>query len=387
MATPTHKSRAAGWRALSGEVGGAFGDLGTFLPYVVGALTVGALAPVGVLFGFGAFLVATGLFYGLPIAVQPMKVVAAVLLTGEIDAAAVAMTGMLTGILLLALAATGALGAVARWLPPSVGAGLQVGIGLTMALFGVALMDGAVWFGALVLLVLLALMRVPHLPAAPATILLAIAGGYAAGLVAPDVWPAAGLAVPAFALPHRADAWPAFERAVLPQLPLTLTNAVIITAALAHNLFPERAARVTPRNLLLTTGLANLALAPLGAMPMCHGAGGVQAQYRFGARGGLAPILFGALLIVLALGFADAAVALLALIPLPAVGALLIVAGADLALSRRLFDARPDCWPAIALTAALTAFVNPALALAVGWGVETMRGPVLRRLRRLLQRA
>jgi MFS superfamily sulfate permease-like transporter len=128
------------------------------------------------------------------------------------------------------------------------------------------------------------------------------------------------------------------------------------------------------RNLALTSGAANLLLAPLGAMPMCHGAGGVAAHHRFGARTGLAPVLLGIVLLVLALGFAGSAAALFAAIPSSAVGALLLVAGADLAMSKRLFDARPACWPAIVATAATTALLNPAIGLAAGWAVEIGRG-------------
>ncbi len=63
------------------ECSGACGDLGTFIPHVIGAMTVAGLAPAGVLFGFGIFLISTGLFYGLPLPVQPMKAVSAVILT------------------------------------------------------------------------------------------------------------------------------------------------------------------------------------------------------------------------------------------------------------------------------------------------------------------
>src|SRR3546814_17655400 len=72
--------------SLPGELGGSCGDLGTFLPYVIGAMTVAGLAPLGILFGFGIFFISSGLFYGLPMAVQPMKVVGAVLLTGRSEA-------------------------------------------------------------------------------------------------------------------------------------------------------------------------------------------------------------------------------------------------------------------------------------------------------------
>ena len=44
------------------ECSGACGDLGTFIPHVIGAMTVAGLAPAGVLFGFGVSLGATGLF-------------------------------------------------------------------------------------------------------------------------------------------------------------------------------------------------------------------------------------------------------------------------------------------------------------------------------------
>jgi MFS superfamily sulfate permease-like transporter len=162
-----------------------------------------------------------------------------------------------------------------------------------------------------------------------------------------------------------------------------LTNAVVVTAALSHELFPNASKRVNERKLSLSTGVANVALAPFGAMPMCHRAGGMQAQYRFGARTGLAPMLLGGVLLLLALGFSRAAADLFGLIPLPAVGALLLIAGADLALSKRLFDARPACWPAIAFTAALMLFINPAIALACGWALETARGPAVRALRHL----
>jgi MFS superfamily sulfate permease-like transporter len=120
-------------------------------------------------------------------------------------------------------------------------------------------------------------------------------------------------------------------------------------------------------------------LCPFGAMPMCHGAGGLAAQFRFGARTGLAPIIFGAVLLMLAVGFEEHAAALLALIPIGAVGSLLIFAGTDLAISRRLFDGRPSCLWVIGATAFVTVTINPALALVVGWIAELIRAAIVRR--------
>ena len=80
----------------------------------------------------------------------------------------------------------------------------------------------------------------------------------------------------------------------------------------------------------------------------------------------------------MALGFAGSAAALFAAIPVSAVGALLLLAGTDLALSKRLFDARPDCWPVIGIAAGATALVNPAVGLAAGWAVELGRSAATR---------
>jgi len=367
-------------RRLPSELAGACGDLGTFIPHVIGAITVAGLAPAGVLVGFGAFFIASGLIYGLPMAVQPMKAISAVLVTGQVGPGEVAAAGLALGLILIVLAATGTIGWLARVIPQSVSAGLQLGLGISMAVLGIELMGRTPWLGISALALLVALMLLPRFPAAPAMLAAAIAAGFAAGLVQPPAgigpaWSSLGVAVPSLA-----EIWRGVELLVLPQLPLTLTNAVIVTALVCRDLFPATAGRASERNLALSTGLANLALAPLGAMPMCHGAGGVQAQHRFGARTGLAPVLLGSALLVLGLGFAGSAAALFGLIPLAAVGALLLVAGGDLAVSRRLFDAQPSCWPVIAVAATVTLLFNPAIGLLAGCAGEIVRKAVLRSL-------
>jgi MFS superfamily sulfate permease-like transporter len=186
--------------------------------------------------------------------------------------------------------------------------------------------------------------------------------------------------MPGLVLPSWGEIWRSFEVAVLPQLSLTLTNAVIVTANLARELFPEKGAIASERHLALSSGIANVLLCPFGAMPMYHGAGGLAAQFRFGARSGLAPVIFGAALLLLALGFADRASTMLALIPVSAVGALLIFAGTDLAISRRLFDGKPSCLWVIGATALVTVTVNPALGLILGWIAELIRAAIVRRL-------
>lgn len=367
-------------RRLLLECSGACGDLGTFIPHVIGAMTVAGLAPAGVLFGFAAFLVATGLFYGLPLPVQPMKAVSAVILTGGLQPGEVAAAGIMIGVVLLVLGITGWIGRLARSIPQSVSAGLQLGLGLLMAVLGLKLVLETPWLGFGSLALLFALTRIPRCPAAPIALAAAVIVGWVTGNVgtAPEV--TVTPRVPHLVVPSWAEVWRSFQIAVLPQLSLTLTNAVILTASLSRELFPAMASVANERNLALSSGLANVLLCPFGAMPMCHGAGGLSAQFHFGARTGLAPIIFGVVLLVLAIGFADHAAALFALIPIGAVGALLIFAATDLAISRRLFDCKPSCWWVIGATAFVTVTVNPALGLILGWVSESIRAAIVRRL-------
>jgi MFS superfamily sulfate permease-like transporter len=366
-------------RSIVQEASGACGDLGTFIPHVIGAMTVAGLAPAGVLFGFGAFLISTGLFYSLPIPVQPMKAVSAVILTGGLRPGEVAAAGMMLGVVLLVLGVTGWIGRLARVIPQSVSAGLQLGLGLLMGVLGVKLMLETPWIGFPALVLLIVLSRVPRCPAAPITLAAAAVAGWASSSAA--ILPEIGFAssLPQLVIPTWTEVWRSLEIAVLPQLSLTLTNAVIVTASLSRELFPASASIASERNLALSSGFANVLLCPFGAMPMCHGAGGLVAQYRSGARTGLAPIIFGVVVLVLAVGFANHAAALFAIIPVGAVGALLILAGTDLAISRRLFDGKVSCWWVIGVTAFVTLTVNPALGLILGWITEFIRAAIVRR--------
>jgi MFS superfamily sulfate permease-like transporter len=174
----------------------------------------------------------------------------------------------------------------------------------------------------------------------------------------------------------------AFSLFVLPQLSLALTNAVVLTAPIAGDYFGERAAHVTPARLSITSGLANLMLTPFGALPMCHGAGGLAAHYRFGARSGTAPLVLGLVLLAFALLPGGLGLAALAAIPAAGLGALLLRASGELALSRRLFDCKPSCWPVIVVTAGITVWADPFWGLLAGSCAEVVRLATVRLLRR-----
>ncbi len=356
--------------SVAREANGALGDLGTLIPFVLGAISAGILMPAPVFLGFACGYLVVAVVYRIPIAVQPMKALGAVALTGGLAAADVAVAGAIIGVSLLALAASPGFDRLCRAIPQTVIVGLQVGLGLLLGHAALGLM-GADWLtglGAILLLSLTFIWR--GVPWVLIIVIGAIALGGADGAAAPE-------------MPEMRDGLDlgrALAVGVLPQLPLTLLNAVVVAAALARSLHGPGAARVTERRLAITSGALNLALAPLGALPMCHGAGGVAAHHRFGARTALAPLLLAAAFLAAAM-FGEAAADLLARIPMPVVGALLLYAAADLAFSRRLLDARPDCRPVIATAAVGTVIGTAALGFAAGLAAETIRARIARRRR------
>ena len=64
----------------------------------------------------------------------------------------------------------------------------------------------------------------------------------------------------------------------IPQLPLTTLNSVVAVCQLSEDLFPAKPVR--PVLVSVSVGLMNMVGAWFGAMPCCHGAGGLAAQVR-----------------------------------------------------------------------------------------------------------
>jgi len=364
--------------AILWEASGAAGDLGTLLPLALGAIAVGGLAPQPVFAGFALSYLLVAVVYRLPVPVQPMKAVTALMLTSSLAPGSVATAGVMLGTVLLLLGATGLIDRLGRLVPQSVLTGLQLGLGISLALVALRLMAPTPLAAGLGLVVLAGLLIAGRLPAALVFLPFSVAAGWLLGL-------------PGISVPEGTGAWtlPALPTAevlgdaatglVLPQLALTLTNAVILTALVARDRFGEDAARVTPRRLCLTTGVLNLLLAPFGALPMCHGAGGLAAHWRFGARTWAAPAMLGAALLGLAL-VPGAGLATLGLIPVAALGAMLFVAAVELGASRRLLDCLPSCRPVIGITALVTLLVDPFAGLLAGTLAEAVRKAVVARL-------
>jgi MFS superfamily sulfate permease-like transporter len=294
------------------ELAGAFGDLGTLIPFVVAYVSLLKMDPGGILLPFGIALIAVGLLNRTPFPVQPMKAVGAAAITQTVGLvtltpAMVAGATLATGLFWLALAATGLAKRLAQWIPKPALLGVIMGLGFSFMLEGIRMMAQH-WALAAALLaltfVVMARTRVP------ATVLLLLAGATAALVDQPTLAHELAAIRPALRFPDLAwqslgwkDVWLGALLLALPQLPLTFGNALIAITEENNRLFPDRP--VNERRVAFSTAAMNLGSSLLGGIPMCHGAGGLAGHVKFGARTGGASVMLGALLTVTALFFAE----------------------------------------------------------------------------------
>jgi len=314
------------------EIAGAFGDIGTDLPLLVGVVLATGMDPTTVFVVFGLLQVASGLVYRLPMPVQPLKAMAAIAIAGKIAPTLLAAGGLIVGIVMLLLARTGALSWIAGVVPKPVVRGIQVGLALQLATLAFTKFlpaDGTVGLllAGLALAIVLTLRTNRRMPAALAVLALGVAYAWwhwPAGVASPFGW-----RMPV--LPDRMPTSEEFARAAvllaLPQIALSLGNSVLATRQVVADLFPERPA-LSVQQIGTTYALMNLAAAPLGGLPVCHGSGGVVGHHAFGARSGGSAIVYGAALLGAGLFLVGDPTAFQRLVPGPILGTLLLVEAA-----------------------------------------------------------
>jgi hypothetical protein len=354
------------------EWAGAFGDLGTLIPFVVAYIAVLKMDPFGILFSFGAALVLCGLYYKTPFPVQPMKALGAAAVTqaaqsAVITPATVYGAGLVSGAIWLILGLSGAAARIGKIVPRFVVMGIVLGLGFGFMIKGIKLMS-AEWLiaaaGLLGTLLLLANRSIP------AMFLLLLFGAVCGFIQDPALGHAlSGLQVhlrlPSFALTTISwhDVWVGTLFLALPQLPLTLGNAVIAVREENNRLFPDRP--VSDAQVASSTGIMNLAGAIVGGVPMCHGAGGMAGHVAFGARTGGASIILGAILLMLAFCFSGSIETILKVFPQAVLGVILFLTGAQLALGCGHFSENKT-ERFITLATATFAISNVGFAFVVG---------------------
>ncbi len=372
------------------EFAGSLGDLGTLLPLAVGMILINNLSPSGIFIGVGLYYIFSGAYFKVTSPVEPMKVISAYAISMGISASQIQASCLWVFILLIIIGSTGLINTIIRYIPKSVVRGVQLSTGLLLLSQGVRLILGTsslqiiqnmaepsliiqhigflpvgIILGSVAGLLTLLLLDNNRIPAAVVVVGVGILTGVIFGTH--EGWDNVkiGFNLPPL-LPYGLPTFNDFSFAllilILPQMPMTLGNAVVANADLSKQYFPQTGQRVTGKTLCVSMALANLGSFFLGGMPMCHGAGGLASRYRFGARTAGSNLIIGAIFLVIALFFGDQLLPVISLLPMSVLGVLLVFAGTQLALTILDMQTRKDLFVVI-----LIAGIALASNLATGF--------------------
>src|SRR3954447_23555436 len=364
------------------ELAGGLGDAGLFVPIAVALITVNGLNATAVFAVGGLAYLGTALYFRVPVPVQPLKAFAAAAIALDLHADVIAAGALLMSASMAVLAATGVAAWAAERFPLVLVRGIQASVALLLAKAAVELAQRGNWKGlppvsrelglatAVAACAALFLLRGRRLPGT----LLVLAGGALAGTLVtrgvphPDLGPRlAGLA-----LPDPGAFGKALTTLVLAQLPLTFGNSVVATADAERSYFGERAARVRPNRLAASIAAANLLAGLSHGLPLCHGAGGVTAHVRLGARTAGATASVGSLYLMLGVGFGASLPAVLHLLLPGALGGMLLYVAIQHALLAATLERLPD--RCIAALVALVTLLSGNLGIGFAAGVAVVVG-------------
>jgi predicted benzoate:H+ symporter BenE len=318
------------------EFAGAFGDLGTLIPFVVGYITLNKMDPLGILVAFGIFKIFVGLYFRTPVPVQPMKAIGgmAIAHAGSITPGMIWGSGIFTGIFWLLMGFTGAITWIEKVTTKPVVRGIMLGLGLSFIVEGLGMMRESAMIavgGVILTLLLLNSKRFP------AMLCLLTYGIVMAFVQKPELFQELSNLSIRFRFPELTfgrvswqDLLAGFIILGLPQAPLTLGNAIIGTVAENNEYFPDR--KVRAKTISIDHGVMNLISTFIGGIPMCHGAGGMAGHIRFGARTGGALVILGVIVLLTGLFLSDSVTLLFQVFPRSILGVILFFAGVELAL-------------------------------------------------------
>lgn len=344
MPTP-FRLRSLNLRFDRNELAGSFGDIGTDFPLIVGMILACNLDTASTLTMFGLMQIATGLVYGIPMPVQPLKAMAVLMITQKLTGNILYGAGFAIGGMMLVLTLSGLLNWLARFIPKSVVRGIQFGLGLSLA--SLALKDyvmadalaGYVLAGISFVIALVLMGNRKY----PAAVFIIFVGFIYALLFQIDlsvIGRGIEFRVPQLHVPEWSDIATGFVLLALPQLPLSLSNSVIATRQTIADFFPERPFSLT--KIGLTYSVMNLVLPFFSGIPNCHGAGGLAGHYAFGARTGGSVVIYGSMYLILGLFFSQTLTEMIKVFPLPILGVILLFESLslmslvrDIAASRR----------------------------------------------------
>src|SRR4051794_7011978 len=373
------------------ELAGGLGDTGLFIPIAVAMITLNGLNATAVFAVAGIVYTGTALYFRVPVPVQPLKAFAAAAIALGLSPETLAAGALLMAGAMAILALSGTANWLAERFPTALVRGIQASVALLLAKAAVELAQKGNWEGlpaidptvsvavaAVCCVLLLAVAGDRWLPGS----LMVLATGATIG-IAVDGLPAGFGAGPesiSLSFPSGAAFATALTTLVLAQIPLTFGNSVVATSDAEREYFGRRARKVEPRRLASSISLANIAAGLTGGLPVCHGAGGVTAHYRLGARTAGATLMVGVLYVALGVGLGASLPVLLHLLaPGALAGMLLFVAIQHGILAGRLERADDRV---LAAGIGLITLLTGNLAIGAGAGIAALL--VRAALRRLI---
>lgn len=342
---PTNQAPSA-IRFDRNEFSGAFGDFGTDFPLIVGMILVSGLDAASVLIMFGLMQLLTGLAYRLPMPVQPLKAVAVIAITQGVTGNVLYAGGLVIGLIMLFLTFTRLLDWVGRVVPQSVVRGIQLGLGLQLALLALGVYvqsNGPAGYvlAAIGVAITLPLLGNRRFPPAPFLVVIGVVFAVLLGPGLGPTPPAFGLRLPIPRVPSLEDMLVGLVLLALPQIPLSIGNSVLATQQVVRDLYPDRP--VSLRKVGLTYSLMNLVNPFLTGIPTCHGSGGMAGHYAFGARTGGSVVIEGTIYMLVGLFVSRGFETFVTVFPLPILGVILFFESLTLMLFiRDVFPSKAD---------------------------------------------
>jgi MFS superfamily sulfate permease-like transporter len=303
-----------------------------------------------------------------------MKVIAAIMITQRLGRDLLPVAGLVIALFFLMVGLTHAIDSIYRIVPRSVVRGIQLGLGLNLLLisFNFIQREGLVGYAISIIGIVLVLIlrRTKRFPPVLAVLALGIGVSVLQGFPVDILTHTVRISLPQLSLPKLDLIVRATVLLAIPQIPLTIGNAVIATSLLAKDYFPNNS-HATVGKLSVNHGIMNLFASFFGGIPVCHGAGGLAAHYTFGARTGTATVLIGIILTLLGLVYGHTTTQVLSLLPFSILGVLLLFPGLELVMTTRdVAKPRSDFYIALFVGAI-------SVGLAYGYAIGLIAGALL----------
>lgn len=310
------------------ELSGSFGDIGTDLPLIVGMIMVSGMDSASALIIYGILQIISGIYYGIPMAVQPLKAVATIVIAQHLTGDVIYGGGLAIGIIMLVFTLTGVINKLKTLIPKAVIRGVQLGLGLMLA--NIALKDYIVKDSHLFdyILVTIAgtigiiLMGNRKYPPAIFIILIGVVYALFFQIENPtSLFANVEIEIPNFSIPKWNDITAGFLLLALPQIPLSIGNSILATEQITKDLFPEK--NISVNKIGITYSLMNIFCAFFSGIPVCHGSGGMVGHHSFGARTGGSIVIYGIFFLIIGFFFSANFDEIILLFPIQILGVIL----------------------------------------------------------------